>query len=224
MSCGDRLSAVVYVSSAADEFRNADSVVSTVAQAAAPYALAAERESDRANATYDALTGLYTPRAFRDKLQEEIAAARISGNVALALWFVDTDHFKRVNDTYGHAAGDMVLQRMAALLRLHAIPAIDIAARNGGDEFCAILHNVQKIACIERAQRFCRAVRTFDFGVDLPISASVGIAAYPSDALTANELLEVADAAMYHSKRSGRDRVSFPACGGGFAVYDDSAQ
>lgn len=220
MLCADGLAAIVYVSSAqVDRLRNIEPVVRVVAQAAAPYALAAERESDRANATYDALTGLYTPRAFRDKLHDELAAAQVCGSVSLALWFVDTDHFKRVNDTFGHGTGDMVLQRMAALLRLHTIPGIDVAARNGGDEFCAILHNVQKIACIERAQRFCEAVRTFDFGVDVPITASVGIAAYPYDAASASELLEVADAAMYHSKRSGRDRVSFSTGSATFVVY-----
>lgn len=135
----------------------------------------------------------------------------------LALWFIDTDHFKLVNDTLGHAAGDRVLQMMGALVRAHVTGA-DTAARNGGDEFCAILRGVQKIAAIERAQRFCRAVREQDFGEGIRITASIGVAALPFDANSADELLEKADAAMYHSKRSGRDCVSFAAAGG-FAVY-----
>ncbi len=215
----DGLAAVVYAASAQHHIGNPDLLVRAVAQAASPFTLAAEREADRATATYDGLTGLYTPRALREKLQEELAIARLSEHVSLCLWFVDTDHFKRVNDTFGHSAGDVVLQRMASLLREHTIPGMDIAARNGGDEFCAIVRNVHKIAAIERAQRFCEAVRSCDFGVNLPITASIGVSAYPYDAKDASELLEVADAAMYHSKREGRDRVSFTIDGTAFAIY-----
>jgi diguanylate cyclase (GGDEF)-like protein len=71
-----------------------------------------------------------------------------------------------------------------------------------------------------RAQRFCVAVRESDLGVEIPITASVGVAAYPYDAAEASELLEIADAAMYHSKRAGRDRVSFAVDRGTFAIYE----
>ena len=216
---GDGLAAVVYAASARERIANPDLIVRAVAQAAAPYALAAEREVDRRSATYDGLTGLYTPRAFRARLHEEIGLAHVSRNASLALWFIDTDHFKNVNDTLGHAAGDVVLQRMAHLLREHMVADVDLPARNGGDEFCAIVRGVHKVSAIERAQRFCRAVHDSDFGVDMPITASVGVAAYPYDATEASELLEVADAAMYHSKRSGRDRVSFSVDGASFAVF-----
>lgn len=216
---GDGLSAVVYAATRQERIAGCDLIVRAVAQAAAPYALAAEREIDRRSATYDGLTGLYTPRAFRAKLQEELTIANLNRHASLALWFIDTDHFKRVNDTLGHAAGDMVLQHMANLLREHTLADVDLPARNGGDEFCAIVRNVQKVAAIERAHRFCKAVREGDFGVGMRITASVGVAAYPYDASGASELLEVADAAMYHSKRSGRDRVSFSVDGSAFAVF-----
>ncbi|HET9095112.1 MAG TPA: GGDEF domain-containing protein, partial [Candidatus Baltobacteraceae bacterium] len=130
-----------------------------------------------------------------------------------------TDHFKRVNDTFGHGAGDIVLQRMANLLREHTVPEVDLPARNGGDEFCAIVRNVHKVSAIERAHRFCAAVRECSFGIEVPVTASIGVAAYPYDASDAGALLEVADGAMYHSKRSGRDRVSFPVDGTSFAVF-----
>jgi diguanylate cyclase (GGDEF)-like protein len=107
---------------------------------------------------------------------------------------------------------------------MHTIPGVDVAARNGGDEFCAILHDVQKIAAIERAHKLCRAVREFDFGAGFPITASIGVAAFPYDAGSANELLEVADAAMYHSKRSGRDRVSFAVDRGTYAAYEQEPE
>jgi diguanylate cyclase (GGDEF)-like protein len=215
---GNGLAAVVYAASAQEYIGGSDSIVRAVAQAASPYALAAEREVDRRSATYDGLTGLHTPRAFRAKLQEELSIAQLNRTASLALWFIDTDHFKRVNDTFGHAAGDIVLQRMAVLLREHTVPELDLPARNGGDEFCAIVRNVHKVGAIERAHRFCQAVRRCDFGVDIAITASIGVAAYPYDASGASELLEAADAAMYYSKRSGRDRVSF-SDGSSFAVF-----
>ncbi|HTC29161.1 MAG TPA: GGDEF domain-containing protein, partial [Candidatus Acidoferrum sp.] len=173
----------------------------------------------RADATYDGLTGLLTPRAFRTRLRDEIASARFGAHKVLTLWFVDTDRFKAVNDTHGHAAGDAVLQAMAELLRAQGVPEVDVAGRNGGDEFCALIHDAQKTVAIERAQSFCEAVRRHEFGVPLRITASVGVASFPHDARDANELLEVADAAMYHSKRTGRDRVSFAVNGTTFAVF-----
>jgi diguanylate cyclase (GGDEF)-like protein len=215
----DGLTAVVYAASSQNRIADPDTIVRAVAQAASPYTIAAEREADRAQATFDGLTGLFTPRAFRQKLHEEVTVARLSRHASLALWFIDTDRFKQVNDTLGHAAGDAVLQRMARLLEEHMIRGIDLPARNGGDEFCAIVRNAHKVAAIERAQQFCAAVRASDFGIPVRITASVGVAAYPYDASDAGELLETADAAMYHSKRAGRDRVSFAVARSSFAVY-----
>jgi diguanylate cyclase (GGDEF)-like protein len=219
MYAGDTLCAVTYAASGRRAIRARDVLVRVAAHAAVPYALARDRETDRASATYDALTGLYTARAFRDTLQEELRAAEAGRSTALALWFVDTDGFKGVNDARGHAAGDKVLQGIGCILRDHLRPAVDLAARNGGDEFCAVLRREHKSGAIARAQTFCDAVRACDFGVDLPVTASIGVAAFPYDAGAANELFEAADAAMYHSKRSGRDRVSFPDGCGSFTVH-----
>jgi diguanylate cyclase (GGDEF)-like protein len=219
MYAGDALCAVTYAASARAAICARDALVRAAALAAVPYLLARDREADRASATYDALTGLYTARAFRETLQEELRAVSIGRSVTLALWFIDTDGFKGVNDACGHAAGDKVLQRLGSILREHLRPAIDVAARNGGDEFCAALRNEHKSGAIARAQRFCDAVRACDFGVGLPVTASVGVAAFPYDAAAASELFEAADAAMYHSKRSGRDRVAFPDGRGSFSVH-----
>lgn len=212
------LHAVVYVSSrdpapAVEE----ETIVRAIENAASPFALARERERDRSDATYDGLTGLLTPRAFRERLRDEVTRLRRSS--LISLWFIDTDHFKAVNDGYGHAAGDRVLQCMAKLLRAHAIDGMDVVARNGGDEFCALIFDAQKSAAIERAQGLCDAVRRCDFQIPLRITASIGVASYPDDAPDASELLERADAAMYHSKRLGRNRVSFATAGAGFSVY-----
>ena len=220
MYAGGTLLAIVYAaSSTVRAIAAASLLIRTVTHAAVPYALAMEREADRASATYDGLTGLHTARAFRTMLQEDLRIASRGVQTSLALWFIDTDGFKRINDTYGHAAGDTILQRLAALLRGHLIPSVDAGARNGGDEFCALVRNAHKTDAIARAQQFCDAVRAADFGIALPITASIGVAAYPYDADSANELLEIADAAMYHSKRSGRDRVAFSDGRGSFALH-----
>lgn len=211
------LRAVLYLSSPRAFDAEARSLAQAAALAAAPYVLASEREMDHSRANFDALTGLFAPRAFRDRLQE-LVRDRPSGR-ALALWFIDTDRFKEINDTRGHTSGDAVLRQMADLLRAHTRADADVAARNGGDEFCAILQNTQKVEAIARAARFCDDVGAHDFGVGRAVTASVGVAAYPHDGTAASELLEAADAAMYHSKREARGRVSFAVRGGGFAVY-----
>lgn len=212
------LRAVVYVSSPSERaFAHEDCVVQAIEHALSPYAIAFERELDHADATYDALTGLLTPRAFRARLHAETQRCR--RNAVMTLWFIDTDHFKRVNDEFGHSSGDRVLQEMAELLRVHTVRDVDAIGRNGGDEFCALIREAQKTLAIERAQAYCDAVRAHDFGVPVRITASIGVAALPFDAETPNDLLEVADAAMYHSKRVGRDQVSFAVNGPNFEVY-----
>jgi diguanylate cyclase (GGDEF)-like protein len=215
------LCAVVYLASSSNQrLSNEETIVQTVEHAASAYALAVEREADRAHATYDGLTGLLAPRAFRSRLRGEVERSQLRSEPrAMTLWFVDTDHFKAVNDAWGHAAGDRVLQAMADLLRAHTIADVDVAARNGGDEFCALIFDAQKTVAIERAQLLCEAVGTHDFGVPARLTASIGVATFPYDARSASELLEVADAAMYHSKRSGRDRVSFSLNGSSFSVH-----
>lgn len=214
------LRAVIYVASAkAAGLKNEDALVRTIEHAALPYSHAISREADRIDATYDGLTGLLSPRAFRLRLSDAIDRARLRDGTVYSLWFIDTDHFKAVNDSHGHAAGDVVLQTIAELLREHTLSDVDIAGRNGGDEFCALLADPHKTNAIERAQRFCDAVRARNFGIPLQITASVGVATYPYDARTASELLEIADAAMYYSKQTGRDRVSFSHNGTAFCTY-----
>ena len=210
---------IAYVASARAASFNEESIVRLIDQGGGPFSLALERETDRAKATYDGLTGLLTPRAFRTRLQEEVSLASVDSRTSLSLWFIDTDNFKRVNDTFGHGMGDVVLQRMAQIIAAHATVGIDVVARNGGDEFCAIVRNVPKSVAITRAQALCEAVASFNFGLDVPISASIGVASFPIDASSAHELLEVADAAMYFSKRAGRNRVSFPSDGLNFEVF-----
>ena len=198
-----------------------EALVALADHAAFAYGLAREREADRRRAEYDALTGLLAPRALRERLALMIEAARGAQLGRVALLFVDTDGFKAWNDAYGHAAGDALLRALAGVLRAAAGPG-DVAARNGGDEFCLVLAATEKSRAIERAQALCRAIETLDVahlrpasgGFAARITASIGVAAYPTDAATASALLERADEAMYHSKRGGRNRVSYAGVDG----------
>jgi diguanylate cyclase (GGDEF)-like protein len=212
-----RIRALWCASSATTPYLEQTTLSQIVACSSEPYLLAIEREADRNDATFDSLTGTLGPRAFRRHLHAVVAAA---GRSVLSLWFVDTDNFKRVNDCYGHAAGDMVLQQMAVLLREHVSAASDAIGRRGGDEFCVLLRGSKKTAAIELAHAFCRAVWEHHFALSERVTASIGIATYPFDAGDASSLLEAADAAMYYAKRSGRNRVAYAVEGSGFALYE----
>jgi diguanylate cyclase (GGDEF)-like protein len=200
-----------------------DRVVALAQLAAPAYAVALDREHDRRCVEYDGLTGLLTPGAFRRRLAVLVERARFEPSARLALAFLDTDHFKRWNDGYGHSVGDALLRELARVLRAHCLRE-DVAARNGGDEFCLVFVETDKAAAVDRAEALRRAVAAIDFGSLRPpgsdagirISASIGVAAFPADASNAAELMERADAAMYHSKETGRDAVSFVGIEGTF--------
>jgi diguanylate cyclase (GGDEF)-like protein len=142
------------------------------------------------------------------------------------LLFIDIDRFKSWNDTFGHASGDALLRAIAAQLREAARDDDDLVARNGGDEFCLAFPAMDKAVAIERAVALCDAIARADrrplrpagATAEVAISASIGVAAYPADAGDASALLEAADAAMYASKRGGRDRVSYRTVGGAVAA------
>jgi diguanylate cyclase (GGDEF)-like protein len=193
------------------------------------YLIALDREQDRYDAEYDGLTGLLTPRAFRQSLSALVDRMHAVPSTRLGLLFVDTDHFKHWNDRFGHAAGDALLRELANVFR-GAVSQRDLVGRNGGDEFCIVFTETGKATAIERAETLRRRIATLDVCALLPagtndhtpITASIGVAAYPSDASTASDLLERADAAMYHSKLAGRDGVSYCA-DGGFVRYDSDS-
>jgi diguanylate cyclase (GGDEF)-like protein len=173
-----------------------------------------ERERDRRRAEHDALTGLLTPSELRRRLSRIVARAAAKRTARFALLFVDTDRFKEWNDAKGHAAGDVLLREIASLLRRFARTPDDLIARNGGDEFCLVLCETEKPDAIERAE----AVRAGFAALRFPITASIGVAAYPFDGSDAAELLERADAAMYCSKRAGRDAVAYVGVDGDFVA------
>jgi diguanylate cyclase (GGDEF)-like protein len=193
-----------------------EAIVTLADHAGFAYALAHEREAYLRRAEYDALTGLLSPRALRERLAFAIERARFAPLARIALLFVDTDHFKRWNDTYGHAGGDALLRALARVLRA-ACADDDLVARNGGDEFCIVFPDTEKSRAVERAEAVRAKIETLDLAplrsadapADVAITASIGVAGYPADAASPSELLERADEAMYHSKRSGRNAVSY---------------
>jgi diguanylate cyclase (GGDEF)-like protein len=225
-----RLAVLVVSARVALPAEQVERLVQLAEQAAPAYRIALDRETDRHRAEYDGLTGLLSPRAFRARLGSLVERVRLRPGGSLALLFVDTDRFKDWNDSYGHACGDALLRELARLLREVVRLDDDLVARNGGDEFCLVLTETEKADAIERAELLRRRIVTTDFAALHPagatavrISASIGVAAYPADAASAHELLERADAAMYHSKRSGRDGVSFVDVDGALMRLDAAA-
>jgi len=159
-------------------------------------------------AHFDSLTSLPNRVLFRDRLSQELSSTT-NGTPCGALLYVDLDHFKRVNDTVGHIAGDQLLTIVAQRLR-SCVKDGDTVARLGGDEFAVILRQVASAeAANEIAQRIIESLqRPVNIaGRDHQVRASIGITRYPADGSSIEELLRNADLAMYQAKDSGRSRA-----------------
>lgn len=161
---------------------------------------------------HDSLTGLHNRRYFDEFLEREFKRAQRAGT-GLALIMVDIDYFKAYNDRFGHQAGDEALRQVAAALALVTQRSNDLAARYGGEEFAIVLPDTSQagtLAIAESLRQKVEALRIFHpdspFGV---VTISEGVAVqYPKPREQANQLIEAADMALYHSKRAGRNRVS----------------
>jgi diguanylate cyclase (GGDEF)-like protein/PAS domain S-box-containing protein len=166
-----------------------------------------QREELTFRATHDPLTGLLTRRALDDVLKLEIARA-MRNLERLAVFYLDLDRFKEVNDAHGHAAGDRVLQEVSVRLR-EALRASDTIARLGGDEFVALLPGMDNPRDAEIAAEKVLCALRDSFAIEddgsCGLSVSIGIALYPDDADNSANLLQNADAAMYVAKTEGRD-------------------
>ena len=170
----------------------------------------------QALARMDALTGLPNRHQFNEKLQEALAHARVSGD-ALALLFLDVDHFKSVNDSLGHAAGDAVLREFGQRLQ-RAVRPTDCVARLAGDEFVIILEGLRGEAEPQFVARKILAQIAHVFDIDgrhLDVSTSVGIAFHRGGVISASELLARADAALYEAKAGGRNTYRISESSGG---------
>jgi diguanylate cyclase (GGDEF)-like protein len=143
-----------------------------------------------------------------ERYMEEFARAE-KFNLHLSFLMVDIDHFKKINDIYGHLIGDVILKEIAKILREN-IREIDFVARFGGEEFSIILPETDKAGAImvgERIRSKVVAQRFRAFDEVLNASVSVGVASYPQNTLYSDVLIEIADKALYKAKVEGRNRV-----------------
>ena len=156
----------------------------------------------------DSMTGLLTNRAYQDRLESEFRRAQLSKQ-SLALLILDVDFFKHVNDTYGHPQGDELLRQLGELIRIHA-RKIDICCRYGGDEFVVLMPETIKAEAAIVAGRLRQAIEQADFpleAVTAKITVSIGVAGYPQDVSTKQQLVKAADSALYAAKQAGRNNV-----------------
>ena len=165
-------------------------------------------------ALQDELTGLANRRALEQMLANEVERAQRHGR-PLSILMADIDHFKAINDTHGHRAGDEVLRELARVLA-DKLRSIDRAARYGGEEFCVLMPDTPAEEARRVAERIRRAVEAHTFVVEsedgeppigLRLTVSAGVAGLPEDAATLEALVDAADRALYDAKRQGRNRV-----------------
>jgi two-component system cell cycle response regulator len=173
-------------------------------------------EAQRLSLT-DPLTGLWNYRYLRESLRREVERASRFGRM-LTVLVLDLDHFKEVNDTYGHAAGDAVLSEFARRIRI-GLREVDVAFRQGGEEFVVLLPETDAYGGAIVAERLCSAIRDIPVPIDprrqdaatglavdrIPVSVSIGIAVYPEHGTTSQQVLDAADDALYAAKNAGRD-------------------
>jgi diguanylate cyclase (GGDEF)-like protein len=158
----------------------------------------------------DYLTGLKTRGFFEQQLEAEVARSDRKSQ-PFALLMVDIDHFKQLNDRYGHHTGDQVLRDVASIL-MHDMREVDTVARYGGEEFVIILPETNGPGALFVAERLRRSVEQAKFFAGSPhavehLSISIGVAVFGQDAKFKRDLIECADSAMYAAKNSGRNRV-----------------
>jgi diguanylate cyclase (GGDEF)-like protein len=174
--------------------------------------LAQERALERA-ATTDGLTGLLNRREFDRVLAEELRRGARYGS-ALSIAIGDVDHFKKLNDTHGHQAGDEVLRIVSRTLRM-TVRDVDKVFRFGGEEFVLLLPESDAAGALQTAERVRVAIEEMVVplanGTRVRVSISLGVATHPVHGGTPDELLKNADAALYESKAKGRNRVSVSA-------------
>ncbi|MFN2453505.1 MAG: diguanylate cyclase [Pyrinomonadaceae bacterium] len=185
---------------------------------------------------HDELTGLLTSKSFFSELRREAARAEVEAHPFCVL-MMDLDHFKKVNDTYGHMVGSLTLERIGAVIT-RALRTGDVAARFGGEEFAAFLLDADSAQALVAAERVRVAVEEYAFpaasrrdagdvaageGRTHHITISIGVAEFPRDARDPIELVELADSALYSAKRDGRNRVCVYQASSGNADRTDAS-
>jgi diguanylate cyclase (GGDEF)-like protein len=174
-----------------------------------PERLTYDKLQEEANT--DGLTKCYNKTFFNNQLELEIKKCKVTGK-PLTLIIFDLDHFKKLNDNYGHDAGDFVLKEKAKIIRENGIRQGDYFARYGGEEFCILLPNTNLKQGFEIAERLRKLIEKHEFiydGKRLPVTASIGVADYRMGVNTGTDLFKRADSSVYKSKEGGRNQVNF---------------
>jgi diguanylate cyclase (GGDEF)-like protein len=159
-------------------------------------------------ATTDGLTGCFNKRYFNEQMRAKLSAAERFGR-KLSLVITDIDHFKGVNDTYGHAAGDAVIRELGAIL-LRIKRETDVVARFGGEEFCLLCEETNTEGAMLLAERVREELAATVFETELgklQVTCSLGVSTFPDHARARESLFESADKALYRAKHGGRNRV-----------------
>lgn len=162
-------------------------------------------------ANTDGHTGCFNKTYFNNKINLEVKKSKVTG-APLSLIVFDLDHFKNLNDNYGHDAGDYVLKELAELIRNNGVRENDIFARYGGEEFVILLPKTNLKQSYEIAERLRKVVESHDFIYEankLPVTASIGVADYRKGVSTGTDLFKRADESVYKSKEGGRNQVNF---------------
>ena len=162
----------------------------------------------------DSLTVVHTRRYFLERFQEEMKRSRLK-NIKLSLLMIDVDFFKQFNDHYGHLTGDQILRAIGLIIKEN-IREIDIAGRFGGEEFTVVLPDTDSAGAQFAAERIRKAtdealIKAYD--ANIKATVSIGIATFPADGHSAEELIDKSDWALYRAKKQGRNRVCI------FGVY-----
>jgi diguanylate cyclase (GGDEF)-like protein len=156
----------------------------------------------------DGLTGLFNHKHFHKRLSRELGRFQRTSR-PLSLLLMDIDFFKKINDTYGHPAGDEVLRGVAGIV-METIREVDVAARYGGEEFAAVLIDTDKRGAARLAERLRKNIQKTRFeaeGHTISVTASIGISSCGEDAEQTEEIIALADRALYRAKEGGRNRV-----------------
>lgn len=161
----------------------------------------------------DPLTGLFNVRYFRQSLEHELERTNRT-LISTALMMIDLDHFKQVNDSYGHEVGNQVLKQTARLIR-DTTRRLDIQCRYGGEEFVVILPSTELMLAVQVAERLRESIECtpvfLDDDRDISVTASIGLALHSAEQPhIASGLIEAADAELYRAKDEGRNRVCYP--------------
>jgi diguanylate cyclase (GGDEF)-like protein len=213
----DRVFGVIELINSLDDviFNESDEQILTTIADFAGIAISNAKALEKINhlAITDDLTGLYNSRYFFDEIEYEVERSK-RYETPLSLVFFDLDHFKNVNDTYGHLTGSRLLSEVGAVV-FQNIRKADKAARYGGDEFVIILPHTDKAGALAFAEKLHQELGSCSFlsndGNPLAVTGSFGVASFPNDASSSTELISAADDAMYLVKASGRNGVRVAA-------------